>query len=160
MKESTRVFGAEFNDDLGNFGIVRAGSIYRGRQPTEQGFRSLAILGVKTIVNLRAHPYGGEDELIKSLGMNQVLFPMVQIESPDAAKLKALIAQIALPVYPVYIHCAEGKDRTGAICGCIRATEGWDYKTEILPEMYSYGHNPIFEPMRGTIETFIKESAK
>jgi len=96
----------------------------------------------------------------KSLGMDQVLFPMVQIESPDAAKLKALIAQIAFPMYPVYIHCAEGKDRTGAICGCIRATEGWDYSTEILPEMYSYGHNPIFEPMRGTIQWFIKESAK
>ena len=155
MRESTRIFGVKGAD---NFGVVLDGSIFRGRQPTEDGFKNLSAMGVKHIVNLRSEPYARDDDTIRYFGMTQILFAMVQIIQPDRLRVKGIINAILSPSnWPLYIHCAEGKDRTGAICGCIRATQGWDYQAEILPEMYSYGHNPIFSAMRETIETFIKE---
>jgi protein tyrosine phosphatase (PTP) superfamily phosphohydrolase (DUF442 family) len=53
--------------------------LYRGGQPTLEGFHRLAARGVKTIISLRAqqdHQREEERQLVESLGMQWVSLPM------------------------------------------------------------------------------------
>src|SRR5580698_4285480 len=68
---------------LKNFQEVEA-SLYRGAQPTEEGFRELAKLGVHTVVDLRGS--GGrsskEAEIVAGLGMKYVNVPLAGFKAP------------------------------------------------------------------------------
>ena len=62
------------NPNLPNFQKVDE-HVYRGAQPTDEGFRELAKLGIKTIVDLRLigeHSQAQEERLVSSLGMRYV----------------------------------------------------------------------------------------
>lgn len=39
--------------------------------------------------------------------------------------------------FPVYIHCNQGKHRTGCVVGCLRRIQGWPLE-EILAEYDAY----------------------
>jgi protein tyrosine/serine phosphatase len=100
--------------------------VYRGAQPTEEGLKSLAKLGVKTIVDLRG---GGdhtawEQKAVEALGMRYVHVPLRGMSAPsdeDVAKVLALIDSPAASTnWPVFVHCREGKDRTGTVIACYR----------------------------------------
>src|SRR5262245_30150521 len=50
-------------------------TLYRGAQPTEAGFRTLAKMDVKTVVNLRSEG-GNEEAMVEKAGMKYVFMPM------------------------------------------------------------------------------------
>src|ERR1700729_1528727 len=52
--------------------------LYRGAQPAEQGFRALAKMGIRTVVDLRdrAAQSHWEKQVVESLGMRFVVVPM------------------------------------------------------------------------------------
>src|SRR5947209_348523 len=55
--------------------------LYRGGQPTAEGFKELSKLGIKTVVDLR----GGdpkEKEIVEALGMKYVHIPMRGMAAP------------------------------------------------------------------------------
>src|SRR5262249_5980552 len=70
--------------------------LYRGGQPTSDGFQGLASLGVKTIIDLRLpdeHSRAEEKKLVESLGMRYVNVPLKGLSapsSPDVAKILAI----------------------------------------------------------------------
>lgn len=41
--------------------------------------------------------------------------------------------------HPVWIHCNQGRHRTGCVVACIRKIQQWPMK-EILEEYYTYAH--------------------
>ena len=98
--------------------------IYRGAQPDGKAWQKLAELGVKTVIDLRrdgekGHSLAAERAAVKAAGMRYVSVPMEGIVAPrdeDIAKVLALMNAGD----PVFIHCREGKDRTGMVVACYR----------------------------------------
>jgi tyrosine-protein phosphatase SIW14 len=122
-----------------NFAEVAPG-VYRGAQPDERGFRALKEqLGVKTIVNLRT---GGDDEA-RELGLDVVHLPMASfpsISAPSEERVRAFLDVVNDPARrPVFIHCAQGCDRTGVMCAIYRMDQCGFTAEQALDEMRRMG---------------------
>jgi len=104
-------------------------NLYRGAQPTEEGFASLAKLGIKTVVDLREADIRStfEKRAVEAAGMRYVHVPMQGTNTPNPAVVaKALAAISEKGAGPVFVHCRRGADRTGTIIACYRIShDGW-----------------------------------
>lgn len=105
--------------------------VYRGGQPLEEGWKTLAGLGVKTVIDLRrdgeagGHSTKAEAQAVKAAGMRYVNIPMGGLSSPSSADI-AKILTIFNSKDPVFVHCRLGKDRTGTAVACYRiAHDSW-----------------------------------
>src|SRR4051812_13358465 len=66
--------------------------VYRGAQPSDAGFRNLAKMGIRTVIDLREADERSRDEkkLVESFGMRYVNIPMRGMTAPrpqDVAKV-------------------------------------------------------------------------
>jgi len=116
-----------FAVDVNNFGKVTE-FYYRGAQPKGAEYSQLAAIGVKTIIDLRDDPKDYARTLAEQAGMNYVNLPMSDKDYPlpDAAS-KFLTVVNNKENWPVYVHCAGGRHRTGAMTAVFRMTiQGWD----------------------------------
>ena len=116
--------------------------VYRGAQPTADGFRSLASLGVKTVIDLRGaeHSESEEKRLVEADGMRYVSIPMKGMESPTDEQVSTALALMNdSAAGPVFVHCKRGADRTGAVVACYRiGHDHWD-AAKSLSEARSLG---------------------
>jgi tyrosine-protein phosphatase SIW14 len=116
--------------------------LYRGAQPSDQGFQSLANLGVKTIIDLReaGDRSVSERKVVEATGMRYVTIPFRGMSAPspvDVAKVLALFDDASAG--PVFVHCRRGADRTGTVVACYRiAHDGWDNQ-KALHEAKGFG---------------------
>jgi uncharacterized protein (TIGR01244 family) len=122
--------------------------LYRGAQPTDQGFQDLAQLGIKTVIDLRdigEHSQADEQKIVTSLGMRYVSIPMHGLSTPESDKVAAVQALFNdANGGPVFVHCKRGADRTGMVIAVYRIShDGWDNK-KALSEAKSNGMS-IFE---------------
>jgi tyrosine-protein phosphatase SIW14 len=103
--------------------------LYRGGQPTEEGLRRLAAMGVRTVVNLRARDEHArrEGEQARALGLSYFNLPVERIGRPRAERVAEVLAVVNAPEnQPVFVHCQRGSDRTGTIVAAYRvAHDGW-----------------------------------
>jgi len=130
------------NDNLPNFQKVDD-QVYRGAQPTDSGFKDLAQLGIKTIVDLRdvgEHSQADEEKVVTALGMRYVSIPMHGMSTPKDDKVAAVQALFNDTASgPVFVHCKRGADRTGMVVAVYRIShDQWDNK-KALSEAKSYG---------------------
>jgi tyrosine-protein phosphatase SIW14 len=130
------------NDNLPNFQKVDD-HVYRGAQPTDSGFKDLAQLGIKTIVDLRdigEHSQANEEKIVTGLGMRYVSIPMHGLSTPKGDKVAAVQALFNDTTSgPVFVHCKRGADRTGMVVAVYRIShDQWDNK-RALTEAKSYG---------------------
>ena len=103
--------------------------LYRGAQPAEQGFRVLAKMGIRTIVDLRdkAAQSHWEKQVVESFGMRFVVVPKNMHAPTDGEMAHILSLLNASEGWPVFVHCEGGRDRTGTVIACYRiAHDGWD----------------------------------
>lgn len=139
--------------------------LYRGAQPTEEGFRRLRDLGVRVVVNLRLPEDAaqtGEQKIVESLGMKYVNLPVPDgnyfsrsRRIPEEA-VKGFFALMSKPEGPVFVHCRRGADRTGAMVGLYRiARHGWDAQRAYL-EARSIGMRSWYHGLRDQILEFAK----
>lgn len=129
--------------DLPNFACVNA-NLYRGAQPTAEGFRQLSMRGIKTVINLRNDDENAriEEKLVRSAGMNYINIPLGNWLGPKDEKIAEIIKQLNLiENQPVFVHCKRGADRTGTVIAIYRiAYDGWSAKqTQSEAERYSFG---------------------
>lgn len=103
--------------------------LYRGGQPTEEGLRRLAALGVRTVVNLRAADEHArrEGEQVRALGLLYFNLPLARLGRPRAERVAEVLAVVNAPEnQPVFVHCQRGSDRTGTVVAAYRvARDGW-----------------------------------
>jgi protein tyrosine phosphatase (PTP) superfamily phosphohydrolase (DUF442 family) len=130
-----------------NFGEVSPGTLFRGAQPTAEGYQSLKKLGVKTIVSLRM--LHSEKAAVTAAGLESVEIPLeadIRSVPPTPEQVAQFLAVVLDPAkQPVYFHCAHGKDRTGTMCAVFRMeVQGWT-PDEAFHEMQSFGFNKIWE---------------
>ena len=114
--------GAEQPQALNNFQQV-SDSLCRGAQPSADGFRELARLGVHTVLDLRGA--GGrssnEARLVHSLGMEYVNIPLDGFKAPTADEVSKIFAVLNdQNAGKVFVHCRRGADRTGTVLALYR----------------------------------------
>lgn len=114
---------------VGNFHVVNP-HIYRGAQPSAQGFQNLAKMGVKTVIDLREADGNmlAEKKMVEAAGMKFVNVPMHGLETPHASDVaKVLSVFNDQNAGPVFVHCKRGADRTGTVVACYRIShDHWD----------------------------------
>ena len=138
--------------------------IYRGGQPSDRGFRNLAEMGVKTIVDLREEGEErskDEKRLVKALGMKYVHIPMKGMKTPKDKQIsQALRVLNDDSAAPVFIHCKRGADRTGAVLACYRIQhDKWDNR-RALEEARGNGMYWYQYPLQRYILAFDGKSAR
>ena len=129
-------------DDLGlpNFGTVTH-DVFRGGQPTRAGLEVLARLGVKTVIDLRA------DDAPQPMpaGMRLVRLP-VSAWSADTVDPRSILQAISQNPKPVFIHCWEGRDRTGLAVAIYRLSIGMS-ADDACRELRNFHVNPWWQAL-------------
>lgn len=124
-------------------------NLYRGAQPTEEGFRQLKAMGIKTVIDFRSHHT--TKAKVEAAGMTAVEIPLkADLESvpPTDDELRKYFDVLLDPArQPVYIHCAFGKDRTGTMAAVYRLeVDGWTPE-EAMQEMQAFGYHNIYQEL-------------
>lgn len=121
-----------------NLGEVSS-TLYRGAQPTPQGFQKLAEMGISIVVDLRERGREVERQQVTKLGIRFVAIPWncFHPEDTDMARFLGLLRDNRGK--KVFVHCQTGNDRTGMMIAAYRmAEEGWTAE-EAMKEMEAYG---------------------
>lgn len=142
---------------VSNFGRVNA-RLYRGAQPTSEGYRSLAAAGVQVVVRLSLGDEGAATEAaeVSALGMQPVDLPWSAMAEPTREQVAAFMALLADdPHCVVFVHCKHGADRTGTMIAMARiAFDGWTPECA-LREMRAFHYHDIFHwQLRGLVQAF------
>lgn len=101
-----------------NFGFVTAG-VWRGAKPTADGLRTLAAMGVRTVIDLQE----ADESADVPPGVRYVPIRVSEWRA-DAVDTAAVVRAVADNPKPVFIHCREGRDRTGLAVAAYRLSQG------------------------------------
>jgi len=116
--------------------------IYRGAQPKGKDWDSLAMLGIKTVIDLRQedeHSSEAEKLAVEAAGMHYANVPLSDLWAPSNQQISKVLALVNTSASPVFVHCRRGSDRTGTVIACYRIIhDGWSNR-RALREAASYG---------------------
>ena len=140
---------ADLLPGLTNFATVSA-DLYRGAQPTAEGFRALARMGVKTVVNLRA--FHDDAKLLEGTGLGYVRITF-EPWKPNPREVATFLNILADPARrPVFVHCQHGADRTGTMVAAYRMVfQGWTLE-QALAELPNFGFHRVWS----NLKTFLR----
>ena len=131
--------------------------VYRGGQPTDEGFRYLAKLGVKTIIDLREADdrAKAEERVVTDAGMKYANVPMTGLTPPTLAEITKILAIMGgSSEEPVFVHCKRGADRTGAVIAAYHINyNGWD-NARALKDAKAHKMSAFQFPRQNYIRTF------
>ena len=135
---ATRAIGRKLQEKgVPNFGEVTP-ALYRGGLPSATGFKALARMGVKIVVDTHAASPNEEKE-VQKLGMQYVTIPWHCPWPKDEVFAKFLKLLHENQGKKVFVHCRLGDDRTGMMTAAYRiAEEGWT-ADEAMEEMKAFG---------------------
>ncbi len=138
-----------------NFGQMNE-RFYRGAQPNEGDYKSLAALGVNTVVDLRDNPESYEKRDVEALGMHYVNIPMSDKDYPRAENIAAFLKLVDAPATgKFFVHCAGGRHRTGVMGAVYRFTHDHWNLDQAYAEMKSYDFYTRFG--HGAMKTFVED---
>ncbi len=113
--------------------------LYRGAQPDREGVINLKKLGIRTIINLREN--FSDTDLVEDLDLDYYHFPMIPEMPDDQVAYQALNIIADASKQPVFIHCHQGADRTGALVALYRILQqGWS-REDAITEMVEGGYH-------------------
>jgi protein tyrosine/serine phosphatase len=131
---------------LPNLGRVTE-NLYRGGQPTADGFNALHAMGVGIVVDLRqkSTELATEKRQVESLGMKSVDIPWSANHEPPSAKIVEFLDLVrANPDAKIYVHCRRGADRTGVMIAAYRIAVEHKPVAEAVSEMHLYHYDWLF----------------
>ena len=127
---------------VGNFEKVND-QVYRGAQPTSEGFQNLARLGIHTVIDLQESDSAraaNEAKAVNAAGMEYIGIPMEGMHTPSNESIaKALSVLENTTSGPVFVHCHRGADRTGGVIACYRIEHDHWANDKALSEARSMG---------------------
>jgi protein tyrosine/serine phosphatase len=143
QRVSERLFGLP---GLTSVGRVAPG-IFRGAQPTPEGYATLKAMGVRTVINLRTRHR--ERKAVEAAGMRYVEIPMSFWKNVDPAVVRLALSAMTDPAnQPVFIHCSRGVDRAGVVVAVYRMeVDGWS-EAEAEAEMVAFGFHEIWSQLK------------
>ena len=128
--------------------------LYRGAQPTAEGFGQLEAMGVRTVVNLRSF-HSDRDEMGEAdLQYEHIAMKAWHAEDEDLARFLQIVGDPQKT--PVFVHCQHGADRTGTASAAYRiAVQGWT-ADDAVEEMIRGGYG-FHEFWRDELSDFLRE---
>ena len=146
---SERLFGLP---GLASVGRVAPG-IFRGAQPTPEGYATLKAMGVRTVINLRTRH--GERKAVEAAGMRYVEIPMSFWKDVDPAAVRKALSTMTDPAsQPVFVHCSRGTDRTGVVAAVYRMeVDRWS-EAEAEAEMEAFGFHEIWSHLKEFVRRY------
>ena len=111
---------------IDNFGQINT-NYFRGAQPDGRDYSDLAVLGVKTVIDLTRDGRENERGLVEAAGMKFYRIPMTTSDRPSDQAVAEFLKLVTNPAnLPVYVHCQGGRHRTGVMTAVYRMTQdGW-----------------------------------
>jgi tyrosine-protein phosphatase SIW14 len=133
---------------LPNFGRVTQ-NLYRGGQPTSDGFKQLREMGVGIVVDLRENrtEVASEKRQVESLGMKSIGIPWSANHEPSSAQIVEFLDLVrANPDTKIFVHCRRGADRTGVMIAAYRIAAEHKPVADAVSEMRRYHYDWFFRP--------------
>lgn len=131
----------DFCAGVTNFAKV-SDALWRGSQPTAEGFRNLEKAGVKTVINLRSDH--DDSELLAGTKLKQVRIE-TRAWRPEEDDVVAFLKVVEDKTnWPIFVHCEKGQDRTGYCVASYRIIEEDWSRENAIREMYRFHYNPIW----------------
>jgi protein tyrosine/serine phosphatase len=145
------------NIKIGNFGQMDE-NYYRGAQPLPDDYKSLADLGIKTIIDLRNDPTDYEKTGAEAVGIKYINIPMSGWQKPSDADIAKFLEIANDPATgKFFVHCKAGIHRTGMTGAIYRMTkEGWNYD-KAYAEMKNYNFSSGL--VHGGLKSYVKKYA-
>lgn len=116
-------------------------TLWRGEQPTQEGFCNLEAQGVKAVINLR---YDHDDipllPACTKLRYFRIKTHAWHPEEEDLIKFLRILKD--KKNLPAFVHCAAGKDRTGYFVATYRIIEQNWTANDAIHEMFDFGYHP------------------
>ena len=131
--------------------------LYRGAQPTTEGFQNLAKLGIKTVIDLRepGDRVAAEEKTVTAAGMHYIHMPLNGYHAPSSEQVTELLTMLGKEAGPIFIHCRRGADRTGTVVACYRiAIQNWS-NDKALTEAKQYGMSWTEVSMQNFVRHFV-----
>lgn len=106
--------------------------LFRGGQPTADGFKELSERGIKTVISFRwgRKSAAMEGAVVESYGMKFISMPLNYWTLPTIKTIDHFFKLMDDPEQrPIFVHCFHGSDRTGLLVALYRmARQGWTVK--------------------------------
>lgn len=148
---------AERPNGVPNFGRV-TDKLYRGGQPSLDGFNTLRAMGVGMVVNFREESgeTAAEKREVESLGIKYVGIPWSatrRLPTPQVLEFLGLVR--ANPNIRIFVHCRRGADRTGLMIAAYRISVEHESATQAVTEMHEFHYDWLFLPqLKRYVERF------
>jgi len=122
--------------------------IYRGGRPTSKDLADIQKTpGIKTDIDLEniKSQISSESSTAKELKLNFYSEPMTAYNAPDDKQVDRILDLLQnASLFPIFLHCKHGEDRTGMIIGLYRVeVQKWAPK-EAYKEMLDLGFHPSY----------------
>ena len=126
--------------NINNFGRINQ-NYYRGAQPSADRFLELKGLGIKTVVDLQEDGKSKEPRWVSNAGMQYFKIPLSSRRPATAAETDYFLNLVNDPNnWPVYVHCAGGRHRTGEMTAIYRITQNSWTAEQAYEEMLKYDY--------------------
>ncbi len=148
-----RIGGVE---GVGNFARIAPG-LYRGAQPSPEGFRNLKAMGIRTVIGFRENHSTRRE--VEAAGMASVELPIranaFDSRPPSEEQVREFFRVVLDPARgPVYFHCLHGKDRTGTMAALYRIeVDGWTNE-EAIEEMRAFGYHSYYKDLINFVRAY------
>lgn len=124
-----------------NFAEVSS-TLWRGSQPTAEGFRNLEKAGVRTVINTRY--FHDDAKLLAGTKLKYVWIPITPF-NPTEDDLIPFFRVVQDPEnWPVFIHCWKGNDRSGFYVAAYRIVVDRWAADDAIREMFQFHYYPIW----------------
>src|SRR5690242_15985737 len=105
-------FAGSPNHEIKNFQRVDE-HVFRGAQPSDEGFQYLASIGVGTVIDLREadERSKAEERAVTAAGMKYVNVPMTGLTPPTDTEITRILGILeGGATGAVFVHCKRGAD--------------------------------------------------
>lgn len=140
---------------LSNVGRV-APVVLRGAEVGKEGYATLRVMGVKTVIDLRTT--ANEKKEVEATGMRAIAVPIEMSRDGLKEKVDHVVALMADPAnQPVYVHCRHGQDRTGIVVAAYRMKQQAWSLADAEAEMQAFGFNEVWVNFKKFIRQYGKD---
>lgn len=119
-------------------------TLYKGGQPSDEGLRTLAAMGIDVVVDMREFHWT-ERKKVTRLGMRYVALRWFCLFPSDKVFARFLALVRENPQKKIFVHCRLGDDRVGMTIAAYRmAVEHWT-AGQAMQEMRTEGFNAFHQ---------------
>jgi tyrosine-protein phosphatase SIW14 len=142
-------------DGVSNSGQVTP-TLFRGAQPTLEGFDTLSKKGIAIVVDLRFEGDRNAERLaVTHAGMQYVGMPWSCHFPRDAITARFLQFVLANPNEKIFVHCQHGVDRTGLMIAAYRMAEQDWTPEQAQQEMIAYGFDYVHRTWCSSVSSYV-----